>query len=317
MKEAQPGMNLEVFCRLFGVSRQAWYQYRRSEGQQALEEEIILQTVRSFRIGQPKVGVRKLYLHVAEPLLRHGICIGRDALFDLLRQYGMLVRRRKRKTITTDSNHPYRKYPNLIKTFIPLKANELWVSDITYIDTREGFMYLSLITDAYSHKIVGYHLGDTLEAHNCILALQMALAQRTTQYPLIHHSDRGVQYCSHQYTQLLQKGPWAINISMTENGDPYENAMAERVNGILKGEFLLPTFETKQQAQDSVIQSIRTYNEVRLHSSIDMLTPQQAHQKQGALIKHWKPKKYKTSSPLRGKYQNNGAASERTSPTGF
>ncbi len=127
----------------------------------------------------------------------------------------MLVRRRKRKTITTDSNHPYRKYPNLIKTFIPLKANELWVSDITYIDTREGFMYLSLITDAYSHKIVGYHLGDTLEAHNCILALQ------------------------------------------------------------------------------------------------------QAHQKQGALIKHWKPKKYKTSSPLRGKYQNNGAASERTSPTGF
>jgi len=307
MKDVYPFMNMETRCGLLGISRQAWYQHQRYEGQQALEHEIVLKKVKEYRIDQPKVGVRKLCLHLEEPLLRHGICIGRDALFDLLREQGMLVRRRKRKHITTDSNHPYRKYPNLIKEFIPMRANELWVSDITYIDTKEGFMYLSLITDAYSHKIVGWHLGETLEATGSLFALKMALAQRTAKHPLIHHSDRGVQYCSYEYTNLLNHPENQVKISMTENGDPYENAMAERVNGILKGEFLPAVADSKQHARDLVKQSIKTYNEVRLHGSINLMTPQQAHLKEGILKKNWKPKNRK------GTYASE--AKDKTSPT--
>jgi transposase InsO family protein len=290
MKEVYPSMNMETRCGLFGITRQAWYQHQKYEGRIALEHEIVLKTVRELRIDQPKVGVRKLYLHLVEPLLRHGIEIGRDALFDLMREQGMLIRRRKRKHITTDSNHPYRKYPNLIKAFITLIANELWVSDITYIETKEGFMYLSLITDAYSHKIVGWHLNETLETKGPLLALNMALAQRTTKRALIHHSDRGVQYCCHDYTNLLSHPNNQIKISMTENGDPYENALAERVNGILKGEFLPAVLDSKQQARELIGQSIKTYNEVRLHSSINFMTPQQAHLSEGLLAKKWKPK---------------------------
>lgn len=290
MKDLYPWMSMGTRCGLLGISRQAWYQHQRYEGQQALEHEIVLKEVKRYRTSQPKVGVRKLYLHLEEPLLRHGIRIGRDALFDLLRERGMLVRRRKRKHITTDSSHPYKKYPNLVKEFIPMIANELWVSDITYIDTKEGFMYLSLITDAYSHKIVGWHLAETLEARGPLLALKMALAQRTAKHPLVHHSDRGVQYCSYEYTNLLKRPENQVKISMTENGDPYENAMAERVNGILKGEFLPEVADSKQHARELVAQSIKTYNEVRLHGSIGMLTPMQAHLQEGLLKKNWKPK---------------------------
>lgn len=301
MKEVHPKENMGALCGLFGVTRQAWYQHQKHEGQQALEHEVVLKIVKEFRIAQPKVGVRKLYLHLVEPLLRHGIEIGRDALFDLLRQQGMLVRRRKRKHITTDSNHPYRKYPNLIKSFIPLRANELWVSDITYIETKEGFLYLSLITDAYSHKIVGWHLSETLETKGSLLSLIMALGQRMTKHELIHHSDRGVQYCSHDYTNLLGESNSLIKISMTENGDPYENAMAERVNGILKGEFLPSVLNSKQHAKELVGQSIKTYNEVRLHSSINFMTPQNAHLNEGALIKRWKPKSPNRPQPSEAK----------------
>lgn len=290
MKELRPGMNLGSVCRLFGVSRQSFYQHQKWEGRQALEHEMVLKTVKEVRKEQPRVGVRKLCLHLVEPLLRHGISIGRDALFDLLREQGMLVRRRKRKHITTDSNHPYRKYPNLIRDFIPLRAGELWVSDITYIDTAEGFFYLSLITDVYSHKIVGWSLSQTLETNGPLQALNMALAQRTTKHPLIHHSDRGVQYCSYDYINLLNHPKNQIIISMTQNGDPYENAIAERVNGILKGEFLPKVLHSKQQALELIKKAIKTYNEVRLHSSVNFMTPQKAHLYEGVLTKKWKPK---------------------------
>jgi transposase InsO family protein len=304
MKEVHPLMNMGALCGLFGITRQAWYQHQKYEGQEALEHEIVLKTVREFRNEQPKVGVRKLCLHLVEPLLRHGIGIGRDALFDLLRDRGMLIRRRKRKHITTDSNHPYRKYPNLIKEFTPLRANELWVCDITYIETKEGFMYLSLITDAYSHKIVGWHLSETLETKGSLLALNMALAQRTTKHPLIHHSDRGVQYCSYDYTNLLNHTNNQIKISMTENGDPYENAMAERVNGILKDEFLPTVLDSKQHAKELIGQSTKTYNEVRLHSSINFMTPQQAHLKEGLMTKKWKPKNRYSHQPSEAKFKS-------------
>jgi transposase InsO family protein len=215
--------------------------------------------------------------------------IGRDKLFDLLEEYGLLVRRRKRrKAITTDSNHPYYKYPNLIRDLQVVEANHLWVSDITYISLQEGFCYLSLITDAYSRKIVGYDLCRIPTREGPIKALKMALSQ-LPQKPLtlIHHSDRGSQYCCNEYTALLQsKG---LSISMTEKGDPYENAIAERINGILKTEFALDqTFSSYEQARLTVSNAIEIYNHQRPHLSCNYLTPNEAHQKQGLLETKWK-----------------------------
>lgn len=238
----------------------------------------------------PRIGTRKLHYLLTETLQKHQISIGRDKLFDLLAEYGMLVRRRKRRRIsTTDSNHPFRKYPNLVRELQVLRPNHLWVSDITYISLKDGFCYLSLVTDAYSRKIVGYCLHPTLKKEGPLQALAMALATlpKRLEAPLIHHSDRGLQYCCSDYTTLLENN--GISISMTEKGDPYENAIAERVNGILKEEFgLYNDFEDLEYANDTTKQAIDTYNQYRPHASCDYLTPQQAHQKQGLLKTKWK-----------------------------
>lgn len=288
MKATHPRVSVDELCELFGYSRQAWYAHKKHEGQKALQEEIVIQLVKGFRKKQPKVGTRKLLIHLQESLESNGIKMGRDALFDLLGREKLLIRRRKKKVVTTDSDHPYRKYPNLIKDFIPLKANELWVCDITYVETAEGFVYLFLITDAYSHKVVGYQVAESLEARWAKTALQQALAQRTSDQPLFHHSDRGSQYCSYDYVDLLNKHH--ISISMTENGDPYENAMAERINGIIKNELLPDHIPSKQAARKFIEQAIETYNHVRLHSSVNMLTPAIAHTHTGIINKCWKPK---------------------------
>lgn len=238
----------------------------------------------------PRIGTRKLHYMLTETLQKHQISIGRDKLFDLLAEYGMLVRRRKRRRVsTTDSNHPYRKYPNLIRELQVLRPNHLWVSDITYISLKDGFCYLSLVTDAYSRKIVGYCLHPTLKKEGPLHALAMALATlpKRPEAPLIHHSDRGLQYCCSDYTTLLENN--GIGISMTEKGDPYENAIAERVNGILKEEFgLYNDFGHLEQANDTTKQAIDTYNQYRPHASCDYLTPEQAHQKLGLLKTKWK-----------------------------
>jgi putative transposase len=235
---------------------------------------------------QPKIGTRKLMVMMQNFVKEHEITLGRDGLFNLLREHNLLIRKRKRKAQTTFSKHWYKKYKNLIRGFEPLAANLLWVSDITYIVIADGFAYLSLITDAYSKRIMGFYLSKTLEAIGSIKALQMALNNCTDTGNLIHHSDRGVQYCSADYVKILNDK--TINISMTENGDPLENAIAERVNGILKDEFLQEKYDCFQVAQNSVAKSISVYNAIRPHSSCDMLTPQVAHQKQGVLKKHWK-----------------------------
>ncbi len=186
------------------------------------------------------MGTRKLYDKLHPFMLDHQIKMGRDALFDLLSSNHLLVRKRKRRIQTTQSFHWLRKYPNLIREFIPTGPNQLWVSDITYWKINGGHVYISFITDAYSHKIVGFHLAETLEAVESVQALKMALSgffmEPGGHFQLIHHSDRGVQYCSYEYVKLLQDNN--IKISMTENGDPLENALAERVNGILKDEYL-------------------------------------------------------------------------------
>ena len=212
--------------------------------------------------------------------------IGRDALFNLLAERGLLVTKRKRRgPITTLSKHRYKKYPNIIRDFIPIEPNQLWVSDITYIHVGEKFAYLSLITDAYSRKIVGFYLSPDLSALGPLAALKMAFDNNPIHPGLIHHSDRGVQYCCEKYVNLLKNNK--VKISMTENGDPLENALAERVNGILKDELLEECYPIFTQAQNAIAKAISTYNHLRPHGSIDNLKPIDAHKMEGAIKKRW------------------------------
>jgi transposase InsO family protein len=285
------------FCKLFGKSRQAFYKQQEEDTERAdLEESLVLRLVKEVREELPRCGTDKLYSMLRSSFIEHGIKIGRDALYELLGNYGLLIRQRKRKPYTTDSNHPYRKYPNLIKEKVLMQAGELWVCDITYIRQVNGFSYLSIITDAYSHKIVGYKLHPTLHAEGAIDALQMAVKDEKRTDKLIHHSDRGVQYCCGDYVNMIEH--YKIQLSMTEKGDPYENAIAERVNGILKNEFLLnKTFSSYNEAKPAVESAIKRYNEVRIHDSCDRLTPLMAHEQKGVLKKRWKPKVYKHKIP--------------------
>ncbi len=236
----------------------------------------------------PRIGTRKLHYMLTDTLQKHNISIGRNKLFDLLAEYGLLVRLPRRKRVsTTDSNHPFRKYPNLIRELQVARPDHLWVSDITYLSLTDGFCYLSLVTDAYSRKIIGYCLYPTLKKEGPVQALKMAVSDRVYRQPLIHHSDRGLQYCCNDYTGLLVQS--GISISMTEKGDPYENAIAERVNGILKTEFDLDRdFSSFNEAKDAVDKAIDVYNHQRPHASCNYLTPAQAHLQQGLLPAKWK-----------------------------
>jgi putative transposase len=230
-----------------------------------------------------------------QPRLPTELNIGRDSFFDFLRRNGLLVGKRRRRVKTTFSNHWLHKYPNLIRDFVPIRANQLWVSDITYVETATGFVYLNLITDGYSRKIVGWAIGKTLEARYTIEALRMALKQLPKgNEGLIHHSDRGVQYCCNDYVKALKKKH--IQISMTENGDPRENAIAERVNGILKDEWLNQMMlKSAEHAIIELKRIIMIYNNYRPHSSLDMKTPEFAHSQSGEFKKRWKTY-YKTAN---------------------
>lgn len=274
-------------CRLFGKTRQGWYDHYYRDKYRSLSTIIILKLVREIRNELPRVGVRKL-LYLLLPLLEeHNITIGRDKLYELLRQQGLLLRYRRRRPYTTNSAHRFKKYPNLIRELVLTRTEQLWVSDITYIRLTQGFCYLSIVTDAYSRKIVGYQLHPTLASEGAVRALIMAINKLKRKQPLIHHSDRGVQYCCSEYVQVLDY--FKIQISMTENGDPYENAIAERVNGILKGEFGLgKPFVSIGQAFEATTQAIRVYNQKRPHLSCNYLTPNAAHQYNGILRKRWK-----------------------------
>ena len=250
---------------------------------------IVLKLVKEIRADLPRAGVPKLHHMLQEKLTVHGIKMGRDALYQLLGEHGYLLRYRRRKHITTNSHHPFKKYPNLIRDIKYLThPGQLWVSDITYIRLQENFAYLSIITDAYSHKIIGHCLHPTLHSDGPVNALLLAAKSKRGD-ALIHHSDRGIQYCCAEYVKLLEH--FNIRISMTENGDPYENAIAERINGILKNEFLLDkTFMSINEAQQAVKHAVEKYNHLRPHDSCNKLTPVQAHERHGYLYKHWKTK---------------------------
>jgi putative transposase len=272
---------------LLGYSRQAFYKFVKHAEKESLQHDLILQEVLRIRKTLKRLGTRKLLFKMEGFMREHHIEIGRDAMFDLLATHKLLVRKRKRRVpVTTFSDHWMRKYPNLIVEFIPTAPNQLWVSDITYITLKDDFAYLSLITDAYSRKIVGFYLSETLSADGCIKALQMALKNNPQLGRLIHHSDRGSQYCCADYVGILDKH--FIRISMTQSGDPLENAIAERVNGILKDELLEKVYLNYEQARKAIAAAISIYNYQRPHSSIDMLTPIEAHLKEGELKRRWK-----------------------------
>ena len=280
--------NVSDCCALLGFTKQAYYKHRLHREKKCLEEEVLLREVLTIRQSLPVLGGRKLY-ELLNQRLPDSLLPGRDKFFDFLRSQGLLIRKhREYRPITTVSWHHFHKYPNLCRGRIPDGPNQVWVSDITYIRIEDGtFLYLSLITDVYSHKIVGWFLSESLSMEGPLNALRMALEELPEGHQLIHHSDRGVQYCSNTYVELLQKN--GIQVSMTENGDPRENAVAERVNGILKEEwFNREVVCSLEKGRERTGEIIRIYNEMRPHMSNDYLTPQQAHQQNGTLRRRWK-----------------------------
>lgn len=287
MKQDFPQLGIAVLCGLFGKTRHAYYDCLWRKEDSLVKEDIILQEVLNIRKDLPRLGGRKLHYVLQNKLSSHQITFGRDYLFDLLSEHKLLIRQRKRKAITTNSRHWMRKYSNLVKGLVITRPEQVWVSDITYIRLNNQWGYLSLITDAYSRKIMGYSFRQDLAAEGCINALKMALTNRLYNESIIHHSDRGSQYCSHNYIDLLAQNN--IAVSMTENGDPYENALAERVNGIIKTEFNLYSSSLGfEQTGSQVSKSIKSYNELRPHASCDYLTPNKAHLQSEKLNKRWK-----------------------------
>jgi putative transposase len=262
-----------------GISRQAHYKRVACECRRKEHHASVVEMVRDERRSQPRIGTRKLHQMLLEPLQRQGIKIGRDAMFDLLRDASMLVRPVRAYHKTTNSRHFYRRHPNLLKDgpgkVVATGCEQVWVADITYLRTREQMVYVSLITDAYSRKIMGWHVHDGLGTDQVSRAFKMALRHRRTRQPLVHHSDRGIQYCSVEYQKVHARH--GIACSMTDGYDCYQNALAERVNGILKMEYLLQTPADLKQARQMVRESVRLYNERRPHLSLKYKTPDAMH----------------------------------------
>jgi len=259
---------------LFGISRQGYYQKQQRIDQRLKELSRVKSGVINERIHLPRLGTRKLYYRLKRQFKSQGIKIGRDALFDFLRSEHLLVKPKRSYHKTTNSKHWLHKYPNLLTGRKAVRPNEIWVSDITYIDTTEQTTYLSLITDAYSRKIVGHYLHESLHTDGVAGALQMALKHEKFD-ELIHHSDRGLQYCSTQYQQILNKNN--IIPSMTDGYDCYQNALAERMNGIIKEEFLVVKPSNIKQARLMITEAVKLYNERRPHTALNYLTPDVVH----------------------------------------
>lgn len=280
MSKRHPLVPMSVLCGIFECSRQAWYKAIKSAEQEHVEMRLVIAEVALIRRQLPRCGVEKLHhlLTIRGFYDQWQLKIGRDKLADILRNNGLLIIKYRRKIYTTYSKHRFYKYPNIIKDLILTAPNQVWVSDITYIAIRNAWVYLSLITDAFSRKIVGWKVHNNLTTEGCLLALQMAIEKlpQHAKQKLIHHSDRGVQYCSNQYVELLKKNK--IAISMTLNGDPYENALAERMNRTIKEEMLENrAFKNLKQAKQEIEKAIQYYNTFRPHLSLNMKTPYEVH----------------------------------------
>lgn len=280
-------------CRAFDVSKQAYYKHDETRDlQRAALESFAIEFILKARLADPGIGGRKLW-HMYRLEFPDDVRLGRDRFEALIALNGLKLRRKQRRVRTTDSRHGYPLYPNLVRELIPIGINELWVSDITYIplwtgDERRNFCYLSLIMDAYSREIIGWAVGLTLDAAYPKMALEMALKRLDGMPPqnLIHHSDRGVQYACKSYTGILNANH--ISISMTENGDPKENAQAERINSTIKNELLKGVrFHSLAQVREALRAAVDFYNNRRPHMSIDMMTPSQAAKCHGKIGKRW------------------------------
>jgi putative transposase len=268
------------------MSRQGYYQAMAREQATEVRERHVVEHVMEVRRTQPRLGTRKLQHVLRKPLAEVDVSVGRDALFGILRHARLLVAPRRAYHKTTNSHHRFHRHPNLLKAGPsqrkPEGAEQVWVADITYLPTQSGCVYLSLVTDMWSRRIVGYHVHDTLQTRQVSQAFKMALKTRQTKQKLVHHSDRGIQYCSDEYQQLHARH--GITCSMTDGYDCYQNALAERVNGILKHEFLLHRPADLEQARCMVSESVQIYNHQRPHLSLKMKTPDEVHRASIAVI---------------------------------
>jgi transposase InsO family protein len=273
-------MNYQItvgqLCGKLEMSRQNYYKARVQRREREVDEGLIEQLVRGERALQPRLGGKKLFHILAPKLASLGVKIGRDRFFEVLKEKSLLLERLPCCPKTTNSRHSLPVFHNLVKDMELSGPNQAWASDITYIRTGEGFLYLSLIMDLWSRKVVGYHAGDTLETEGALRALAMALSQLPNGAFPVHHSDRGSQYCSHLYVGELQAGQ--LKISMTEEMHCYENANAERLNGILKQEYGLGfSFRGKKQALAAVDEAVFLYNTKRPHLALKFETPEKMH----------------------------------------
>ena len=294
-------MNITALTELLGYSKQAYYKKTKTKEKQDIQESLVLDLVKQKRKLWKKGSGRNLHAALKTEFHQHSVKMGRDKFFDLLRNNGLLIKKKHRRTRTTFSYHRFHKYPNLIRELEPTRVNQVIVTDITYLylSGTDGFAYLFLVTDLFSRKILGFNISDDLTAKSGVKALRMALRNMSDTKDTIHHSDRGVQYCSHKYTKILKDND--IRISMTENSDPLENAVAERINKTLKEEFTSDkqiSFTNYRQAKIMMSQFIQFYNDERPHRSLEYYSPTMAYQMNRKLKRMWKAyyKDYSTNS---------------------
>lgn len=270
------------------MDRQVYYRSVRRRIIKQDKAEQVVRLVHEIRKSMPRIGAKKLYHILLDKLVL--MDVGRDKFLAILRANHLLIQPKRRYHVTTNSHHRFRKHQNLVLSIDINRPEQVWVSDITYIGKRDNPCYLSLVTDAYSKKIMGYFVANNLNTESSVMALRMAIKQRTrTDLPLIHHSDRGLQYCADLYQDVLNKNN--ILCSMTQNSDPYENAVAERINGILKQEFIIDKYEQNVEIMKVIVkEAVEIYNENRPHFSNYLLTPNQMHQQNKLKIRTYKTK---------------------------
>lgn len=303
MLKSERGKEVKVteLCGLFGKTKQSYYKQKGITEQKRIDEQLVLALIKAKRKLWKKGSGRNLHSSLKEDFTKHNLKIGRDKFFDLLRENGLLIQGKQRKPKTTMSYHHFHKYPNLIRELKVTRVNQVIVTDITYLYLRESdsFAYLFLVTDLFSRKILGYNVSNNLSAKSGVKALRMALDNMSEIDDAIHHSDRGIQYCSHKYTKILKDNN--IRISMTENSDPLENAVAERINKTIKEEFTEEkqiSFSNYREAIITISQIIKFYNDERPHRSLDMYTPSIAYEINKELKRKWKTyyREYSTSN---------------------
>jgi len=299
-------LNVAAVCRRLGMSRQNYYAARKVREKREVECGEWTRFVRGERARHPRMGVRKLLHRYKQALPESGKPPGRDRAFSDLRDCNLLVPRKKGRPRTTCSKHNLPLYTNQVKDREANEANQIWVSDVTWIDTLEGPLYLSLTTDGGSRKIVGHHASDDLKTEGCLRTLNQAQSALPAGHSPIHHSDRGSQYASHAHTGRFEE--LGLTVSMTEKDHCAENALAERMNGILKGEYELDTsFATKAQARGAIAQAVKLYNEERPHSALDYQTPAQWHRESEERTRsRWSPAPLRRATPASATRGSNG-----------